>query len=78
MRAHVGEWLVVEGAHLEDHRRKGQITEIHGQEGEPPYMVHWLEDGHVSLFFPGPDTHIEKNLPHHLRLAQREKHHAAL
>lgn len=78
MRAHVGEWLVVEGLHLEDHRRKGQIIEIRGLGGEPPYMVHWLEDDHVSLFFPGPDTHIEKNLPHHLRLNQREKHHATL
>lgn len=76
MRAHVGEWLIVEGLHLDDHRRKGQIIEIHGPGGEPPYMVHWLEDDHVSLLFPGPDTHIEEKLPHHLRLDEREKDHA--
>jgi hypothetical protein len=78
MYAHLGDWLVVEGLHLEDRRRKGQIIEVHGPSGEPPYLVHWLEDGHVSLFFPGPDTHIERNLPHHLQLDQQEKHHTTL
>jgi hypothetical protein len=78
MHARVGEWLVTEGVHLDDHRRKGQIIEVRDAEGEPPYMVHWLEDGHVSLFFPGPDTHIEAALPGHLRLGQREKDHAVV
>ncbi|GAB2668958.1 hypothetical protein GCM10027271_30850 [Saccharopolyspora gloriosae] len=70
MYAEVGEWLIVEGIHLDDPRRKGQITEVRGPDGTPPYVVHWLEDGHVSLFFPGPDTHTEKALPHHLKLDQ--------
>jgi uncharacterized protein DUF1918 len=29
MRADVGDWLVVEGTHLDDHRRRGQILEVH-------------------------------------------------
>lgn len=71
MRAAVGEWLVVEGGHLDDHRRKGQIMEVRGPDGAPPYLVHWLEDGHTSLIFPGPDTHAEHKLPHHLRVVDK-------
>jgi hypothetical protein len=78
MRAHVGDWLVTEGVHVDVHRRKGQIMEIHGTEGEPPYLVHWLDDGHVSLFFPGPDTHIEQELPQHLHIDDQEKEHATV
>lgn len=72
MRAQVGDWLIVEGTHLDDHRRKGQITDVRGPNGQPPYMVHWLDNGHVTFFFPGPDTHIEHHLPHHLRLDRQE------
>ncbi|RRO13966.1 DUF1918 domain-containing protein [Saccharopolyspora rhizosphaerae] len=71
MRAEVGEWLIVEGAHLGDHRYKGQIIEVRGPNGEPPYLVRWLDDDHVSLLFPGPDAHREHSLPHHLKIGAR-------
>ena len=32
--------------------------EVHGQDGMPPYVVRWSENGHQGLFFPGPDTVI--------------------
>ncbi|MGW3472258.1 DUF1918 domain-containing protein [Saccharopolyspora sp. NPDC000995] len=67
MHAEVGEWLVAEAVHLDGHRRKGQIVEVHGPGGEPPYLVHWLDDGRVTLFFPGPDAHLERSLPKHLK-----------
>ncbi|MDA3628165.1 DUF1918 domain-containing protein [Saccharopolyspora oryzae] len=68
MRAEVGDWLVVEAVHLGGHRRQGQIVEVCGREGGEPFRVHWLDDGRVTLFFPGPDTHLEHHLPHHLKL----------
>lgn len=68
MHAEVGEWLIAEALHLDGPRRKGQILEVRGPEGEPPYLVHWLDNDRVSLFFPGPDTHLEHVLPHHLKL----------
>lgn len=73
MFAKPGEWLVVEGVHVDDRRRKGRIVDVRGAGGEPPYLVKWVGDGHLTLFFPGPDTHIEKSLPGHLRPRRREK-----
>ncbi len=43
--------------------RDGVIIEVPGGAGQPPYYVRWSDDGHVSLFFPGPDarvTHYEE------------------
>jgi hypothetical protein len=36
----------------------GEIVEVHGKAGEPPYVVRF-DDGHTSLIFPGPDAVIE-------------------
>ncbi|GAA0528333.1 hypothetical protein GCM10011581_31600 [Saccharopolyspora subtropica] len=70
MRAEVGEWLIAEPVHLDGHRRKGQIIEVHGPDGEPPYLVRWIDDDRVTLFFPGPDTHLERHLPPHLKVTE--------
>jgi hypothetical protein len=32
---------------------------LHHADGTPPYEVHWLDDGHVTLVFPGPEAHVE-------------------
>ena len=34
-----------------------QIIEVHGDKGEPPYVVRF-EDGHTGLVYPGPDAVI--------------------
>jgi hypothetical protein len=36
----------------------GEIIEVRGAGGEPPYLVRF-DDGHTSLVFPGPDVIIE-------------------
>jgi hypothetical protein len=38
--------------------RSGEIVEVRGTDGEPPYVVRF-EDGHTSLVFPGPDSVVE-------------------
>jgi Domain of unknown function (DUF1918) len=38
--------------------RTGEIIEVRGAGGEPPYLVRF-DDGHTSLVFPGPDAIIE-------------------
>ncbi|MGE5288901.1 MAG: DUF1918 domain-containing protein [Micromonosporaceae bacterium] len=58
MRAQVGDELIVRGRHVGDEDREGMITEIHGENGAPPYMVRW-KDGHESVFFPSSDTLVE-------------------
>jgi hypothetical protein len=57
MRATVGDRLVVEGRKVDDGRREGEVVEVHGKDGAPPYLVRW-SDGHEGLTFPGPDAHV--------------------
>lgn len=59
MRATVGDRIVLEGTHVGDPRRVGVITELRHEDGVPPYVVRWLDDGHEGLVFPGPDARIE-------------------
>jgi hypothetical protein len=59
MRASAGDRLVIRPTHLDEPARDGRILEVHGSDGAPPYLVEWSEDGHVSLFFPGPDAQVE-------------------
>ncbi|NEV89224.1 DUF1918 domain-containing protein [Streptomyces tendae] len=38
----------------------GEIVEVKGQNGEPPYLV-MFDDGHHSLIYPGPNSNCEIN-----------------
>jgi hypothetical protein len=57
MQAHVGDHLVVEGRNVGNARRDGEVIEVRGEDGAPPYVVRW-SDGHEGLTFPGPDAHV--------------------
>ncbi|MDQ1603973.1 MAG: hypothetical protein QOE01_1818 [Actinomycetota bacterium] len=58
MRATVGDQLHVHGRTVGEQDHVGQIVEVRGQEGEPPYLVRY-PDGHETLVFPGPDAVVE-------------------
>lgn len=76
MQAQVGDELTVKGHHQGDEDRHGEIIEVIGTDGAPPYMVRW-RDGFESLFYirPGPgsatagdrapDTRGRAHLIHH-------------
>jgi len=57
MHAKVGDRLVIEGARVDAPRREGEVLEVRGEDGGPPYVVKW-SDGHEGLTFPGPDAHV--------------------
>lgn len=57
MRAQVGDRLVVEGRTTETPRQEGEVLEVRGADGAPPYVVRW-RDGHEGLLYPGPDAHV--------------------
>ena len=59
MHAAVGDRLVIMNLHLGEPVREGEIVEVHGPEGGPPYMVRWSDTGHETLVFPGPDARIQ-------------------
>jgi hypothetical protein len=58
MRAQVGDRLVVRGTRPGVPRRDGEVIEVRGWAGSPPYLVRWSDDGHVGLYFPAADAFI--------------------
>jgi Domain of unknown function (DUF1918) len=62
MKAEAGDELTVRGTHQGDGDRHGEIIEVHGPDGAPPYLVRW-RDGHETTFFPASGTNVE----HHRR-----------
>jgi hypothetical protein len=58
MQAAVGDRLHIHGHNVGDPDKLGEIVEVHGRAGEPPYLVRF-DDGHTGLVFPGPDAVIE-------------------
>ncbi len=58
MQAIVGDQLTVKGRHQGDGDRHGEVIEVHGDHGSPPYVVRW-QDEHETVFFPSSDTLVE-------------------
>jgi Domain of unknown function (DUF1918) len=58
MQAVVGDVIHVHGSVVGQPERTGEIVEVRGAGGEPPYLVHF-DDQHIALVFPGPDAVIE-------------------
>lgn len=63
MYARAGDRIVVRGIRLGGPIRDGEIIEVEHDDGSPPYLVRWADDGHESLFFPGPDARIDREGP---------------
>jgi hypothetical protein len=61
VHAKPGQWLVIKSAVLDRPPRRGLITEVHGVDGTPPYVVRWADNDHEAIVFPGPDAHIESS-----------------
>jgi len=57
MEAKVGEVLILKANHVGEPDRSGEIMEVRGKDGKPPFLVRF-EDGHEGLVFPGPDAVI--------------------
>jgi Domain of unknown function (DUF1918) len=57
MHANRGDRIVIEITTLAARRRSGEVLEVLGRGGLEHYRVRW-EDGHESVYFPGPDAHL--------------------
>ncbi|MCY7372852.1 MAG: DUF1918 domain-containing protein [Spirochaetaceae bacterium] len=60
MRATVGDQIVVHSAHVDEPNRDGEIIDVRGRDGEPPFLVRWADTGHEALMYPGPDAQIRR------------------
>ncbi|HWO61002.1 MAG TPA: DUF1918 domain-containing protein [Umezawaea sp.] len=58
MQALVGDRLHVHSRVVGVEERLGEILEVRGREGAPPYLVRFV-DGHEGLVYPGPDCLVE-------------------
>lgn len=58
MKAAPGDWLIIEGTHLDDPRRHGMILEVHGPDGSPPYLVRWDDTEAETIVIPSTGAHI--------------------
>lgn len=63
MHAQVHDQITVLAPNVNHARREGEILEVHGADGTPPYVVRWSDTGHEALYFPGPDTLIHHGAP---------------
>ncbi len=59
LSASPGDRLVIRGHHLGEPDRDGEIVEVLGDHGAPPYRVRWEDTGHVSELYPGSDAHVQ-------------------
>lgn len=58
MYAKVGDRIHMHGRNVGDLDRFGEVIEVRGNGGAPPYRVKFA-DGHEGLVAPGPDCVVE-------------------
>jgi hypothetical protein len=62
MKATQGDRITIRGKTVESSDRHGQIIEVRGADGAPPYQVRF-DDGHETIVFPGGDFVVDRNQP---------------
>ena len=59
MKATQGDRIIIRGTTVESPDRHGEILEVRGSDGAPPYHVRF-DDGHETILFPGGDFVVEQ------------------
>ncbi|HET6258458.1 DUF1918 domain-containing protein [Pseudonocardia sp.] len=57
MRCSNGDQIVIETTTLDTPPRRGVVVEVIGDGEREHYRVRW-QDGHESVYFPGPDARV--------------------
>ena len=57
MEATSGDKICIHGNSVGHTDKHGEIIEVRGDHGQPPYVVRF-PDGHEQTIFPGPDAYI--------------------
>ncbi len=61
MRASVGDHIVIKSRRVGQADRDCEVLEVHGADGQPPYLVRWGDSGHETLLFPGSDATVRRS-----------------
>jgi len=57
MKANLGDQIIVGTTTLDRPGRRGQVIEVLRLSAAEHYLVRW-QDGHESIYFPGPDARV--------------------
>ena len=57
MQMKSGDRLIIHGKTVGAPDEYGEVKEVRGDDGGPPYLVRF-DDGHERLIFPGPDCEV--------------------
>lgn len=60
MRAAKGDRLVVHSRTVGGKVREGEVLEVRGPDGSPPYVVRWEDTGQEAFVYPGSDTTVRR------------------
>lgn len=60
-RPALGDTLIIDGAGMAGLPLLGTIVAIIGDNGAPPYLVHWTAGDYDARVVPGAGSHIEKH-----------------
>jgi hypothetical protein len=63
MKAHQGDRIILAARHTDEPTRDGEVLEVRGANGEPPYLVRWA-DGHTGLMYPGAGSVLRVEAEH--------------
>jgi hypothetical protein len=58
MKAAPGDRIILRSRFLVRPIRDGEIIEVRGRSGEPPYLILWSDDDRPALCVPGSNAHI--------------------
>ena len=58
-RVEPGDVVMIEGHHVGEGRRTGEILEVLGEPGHEHYRVRW-EDGRETVFYPSSDATVRR------------------
>lgn len=56
MQATAGDRIIVRSTHVGEPNRDGEVVEVRGPNGQPPWVIRWSDNGHEGLYFPSSDT----------------------
>jgi hypothetical protein len=63
MKAQKGDRIILTSRHTDQSTRDGEVLEVRGTDGGPPYLVRWT-DGHTGLLYPGPGSVLRVEAEH--------------
>jgi hypothetical protein len=59
MQASVGDRVLIRSRYSGESDHHGEVIEVRGPHGEPPYVIRWEDGGREVILYPGSDTVVQ-------------------